>query len=74
MKLHSNVNNEGMIDIENFKNLITEKTKLISIMLANNEIGSVQDIRSLVQIVRKKRKNLVPKYIFILMLFKNRKN
>ena len=61
---YSNVNNEGMIDIENFKNLITEKTKLISIMLANNEIGSVQDIRSLVEIVREKEKKFSNKIYF----------
>ena len=65
MKLeYSNVNNEGMIDIENFKSLITEKTKLISIMLANNEIGSVQDIRSLVEIVREKKKEFSTKIYF----------
>ena len=53
-----------MIDIENFKSLITEKTKLISIMLANNEIGSVQDIKSLVEIVREKEKEYSNKIYF----------
>ena len=61
---YSNVNDEGMIDIENFKNLITEKTKLISIMLANNEIGSIQNISNLVQIVREKEKEFKNKIYF----------
>ena len=61
---YSNVNDEGMIDIQNFENLITDKTKFVSIMLANNEIGSIQNISNLVQIVREKEKEFKNKIYF----------
>jgi len=38
------VNNEGNIDFDQLNNAITDKTVLISIMTANNEIGTINDI------------------------------
>ena len=49
-----NVNKNGMIDIDELKNSITNKTKLISIMLANNEIGVIQPIEDISQICKEK--------------------
>ena len=34
----------GLIDLEKLKSAITEKTVLISIMFANNEIGTIQNV------------------------------
>lgn len=40
-------NNEGIINIEKIKNLIHENITLISIMHANNEIGTIQPIKEI---------------------------
>jgi len=49
------VNEKGRVDIDKLSALISENTVLISVMLANNEIGSTQPIREIVEIVRKVR-------------------
>ena len=48
------VDKNGMIDINKLKDSINDKTKLISIMLANNEIGVIQPIDDISQICKKK--------------------
>jgi cysteine desulfurase len=48
------VNKEGFIDLEQLKNSITSKTALVSIMHANNEIGTIQDIRAIGKICKEK--------------------
>lgn len=48
-----NVNSEGIIDLEELQNAITEKTILISIMTANNEIGTIQPIAEIAKIAKK---------------------
>ena len=45
-----NVNEKGIIDIEELKNSIRYDTVLISIMYANNEIGTIQPIKEISQI------------------------
>lgn len=52
------VNKEGIIDIEEVKNALTEKTIFVSIMAVNNELGSINPINE----VAKLKKN----YDFIL--------
>ena len=49
-----NVNKDGIIDIEDLNNSITKDTVLISIMFANNEIGSIQPIQAIGEIANKK--------------------
>ena len=52
------VNSQGIIDMDALARSITDETALISVMYANNEIGTVQPIRSitaLVQTVRAQR-------------------
>lgn len=44
------VDKDGIIDLEQLKKAITPKTMLISIMAANNEIGTLQPIREIAQI------------------------
>lgn len=46
------VNEEGIIDLEELKNSINDKTILISIMFANNEIGSIQPIKEISNIAK----------------------
>lgn len=47
-----NVDKDGLIDLEELKNAITDKTILISIMFANNEIGTIQPIKEIGEIAR----------------------
>ncbi len=45
-------NNEGQVDPEDLKRAITDKTILVSIMLANNEVGTVQRMEEIGAITR----------------------
>ena len=49
-----NVNKNGLINPEDVKNAITNKTCLVSIMYANNEIGTVQHIQEIGKICHEK--------------------
>lgn len=44
---------DGLIDLQELENAITDKTILIAIMYGNNEIGVVQPIRDISKIARK---------------------
>ncbi|MDR7865262.1 MAG: cysteine desulfurase NifS [Sporomusaceae bacterium] len=48
------VDEHGMVRIEDVKNAITDKTILISIMLANNEVGTIQPVKEIGAIAREK--------------------
>lgn len=43
----------GKINIEELKNVISNKTFLVSVMMANNEIGTIQDIKTICDIAHK---------------------
>lgn len=47
-----NVNKDGVIDLNELKNSIRHDTILISIMFANNEIGTIQPIYEIAQIAK----------------------
>lgn len=47
------VNAEGLIDLTELENAITDKTILIAIMYGNNEIGVLQPVREISKIARK---------------------
>lgn len=49
------VDEEGFISLEDLKNAITDKTILVSIMFANNEIGTIQPIKEIGEICREKK-------------------
>lgn len=51
------LNAHGMIDLEQLKEIINENTILVSIMMVNNEIGTVLPIESISQIVKQKNKD-----------------
>ena len=48
-----NVNSNGMINLEELENAITQDTILISIMFANNEIGTIEPIQKIGKIAKK---------------------
>ena len=48
------VNSEGLIDLDDLRGAITDKTILISIMAANNEIGVVQPMAEIGKIAHEK--------------------
>lgn len=45
---------DGLIDLDQLRDAITDKTILVSIMYGNNEIGTVQDIRTIGRICHEK--------------------
>lgn len=46
------------LDVSKLKDLVSEKTKIVSIMLASNVLGSINDIKNIVEEVRKYNKNV----------------
>ena len=46
------VNSYGTVDVEKLKSSITKETALVSIMFANNEVGTIQPITEIVQICK----------------------
>lgn len=48
------VDEKGRVRPEDLKNAITDKTAIVSIMMANNEIGTIQDIKTLSGICHEK--------------------
>ena len=49
-----NLNREGFINLNELKNSINSKTILVSVMHANNEIGTVQDLKEIYKICKSK--------------------
>ena len=50
-----NVDKNGFIDLDELRNTITDKTILISVMFANNEIGTIEPIEDIAEIAREKK-------------------
>jgi cysteine desulfurase len=48
------VNTEGTIDLEKLKEAVDKETVLVSIQIANNEIGTIQPIKEVLAIVKDK--------------------
>jgi len=48
------VDNKGFVDLDDLRRAITDKTILISIMAANNEVGVVQDVKEIGAIARQR--------------------
>jgi cysteine desulfurase len=53
------VEKDGRVSLENLEKAIRESTKLISIMMANNEIGTIQPIKEISEFLRNTGKNIV---------------
>ena len=52
---HIPVNDSGMINLKNIENSISSKTCLVSIMFANNEVGTIQPIEEISKICHQKK-------------------
>lgn len=50
-----NVDENGFIDLEELKNSIKPETILISIMFANNEIGTIEPIKQIAEIAKQRK-------------------
>ncbi len=48
------VDQYAMVSVEDVKNAITDKTILISVMFANNEVGTIQPIKEIGQLAKEK--------------------
>jgi cysteine desulfurase len=48
----------GLIDLKQLDNAINEQTLMVSIIYANNEIGTIQDVKSISKICRKHKTKL----------------
>lgn len=49
------IDKHGLVLLDKFKKLIKDDTQLVSIGLANNEIGTIQPIREIAEIIKKER-------------------
>ncbi|MDY3005463.1 cysteine desulfurase [Anaerococcus sp. AGMB00486] len=50
--------NFGFIDIKNLENLVDDKTNLISLIYVQNEIGTIQNVKKINEVIRNKNKNV----------------
>ena len=63
------VDQKGRVDTSQLQELINEDTVLVSIMLANNEVGTVQPLKEIVELIhrirkaRRKRGSSLPLYV-----------
>lgn len=48
---------DGLVKLEELKKLIDDKTALVSVMYANNEVGSIQPIRQIAKIISEVKKD-----------------
>jgi cysteine desulfurase len=53
------INSDGIVNIKAFGDLLSPKTSLVSVMLVNNEIGTIQPIGSMVEIIKKRNYSTV---------------
>ena len=49
------VDRQGVVDLKELEAAITKETALVSVMYANNEIGTIEPIQEIAKIIRKKR-------------------
>lgn len=58
------VDNRGIVDLEQLKNELCEDTILVSVMAVNNEIGAVEPIEDISRIIKEHNKNHGKQVIF----------
>ena len=54
-----NPDKEGFIDKKDIVNAIREDTILVSVMYVNNEVGTIQDIKTICNLVKERNSNIV---------------
>lgn len=52
---------DGVIDVQDVRNKISDETVLVSVMYANNEIGTVQPIREIAQVIAEAKSERIKK-------------
>ena len=52
--LYANADCLGKVNVEELKDMIVPTTGIVSVMMANNEIGTIQDIKDIARIVHEK--------------------
>lgn len=52
------VDEKGIVDLEQLENSINDETILVSVMMVNNEIGTIQPIKKIKDIIKKKNNNI----------------
>lgn len=55
------VDKNGIVELKKLEKLITDKTALISVVYANNEIGTIQPLREIFALIEKVRKTRLEK-------------
>lgn len=58
------VDSQGIVILDELKNLIKENTVLVSIMYANNEVGTIELISQISQIIKRENESRANKIIF----------
>ena len=58
------VDSDGLVDLDDLERAIGERTTVVSIMLANNEVGTVQPIADIARLVEAKSKQLGAQVVF----------
>ncbi len=53
------VDERGIVDLDELEKLIKENTVLVSIMMVNNEIGSIQPIKEIRKVIKDKNRNTI---------------
>lgn len=53
------VDSNGFVDPEDLKKAITDQTVLVSIMMVNNEVGTVEPIKELVRVTKEINKDII---------------
>lgn len=53
--IYLSADKEGFIDLEELNNHLNEDTLMVSIVYANNEIGTVQDVEAIIQMCHEKK-------------------
>jgi cysteine desulfurase len=46
---------DGLVDLNSYINLLSAETCLVSVMLVNNEIGTIQPVQSMIEILKKRQ-------------------
>lgn len=49
------VDNKGLVDVASLRSAITDQTVLVSVMYANNEIGTIQPIREIADMIKQQQ-------------------
>lgn len=51
------ITEDGLIDLNEFKSKLSKKTVLVSVMLVNSEIGTIQQLEEIARVIKKKKKD-----------------